>query len=145
MHSWTNSGELDNVKPAIVAGFALSLESVNGVLSKYGPVEKCDAEGRKVEYGARWSAGSGFEVHLAQERQVARVRADGIEKRIALDRHDHWVTRVDSPFHPGEGAIRISESEVEPREASRRHIGYAGHFVKALEHGPRPGRVPGLC
>ena len=34
---------------AIVAGFALSLESVNGVLSKYGPVEKYDAEGRKVE------------------------------------------------------------------------------------------------
>ena len=49
MHSWTNSEELDNVKRAIVAGFALSLESVNGVLSKYGPVEKYDAEGRRVE------------------------------------------------------------------------------------------------
>jgi len=84
------------------------------------------------------------EIHFCEESYGARVGAERIEKRVSLDRCHHVVAHINGPIHPGEGIINLTEPQVNPREARRRHVRFLRGEPELFEHGARISYIPAL-
>jgi hypothetical protein len=82
-----------------------------------------------------------LQVHLTEQGPEARIVADRIKKRVALDRHHVLIASLSRPVEPFEGTPYFSEPEMNPGIARGRHVSLCRHSVKALEQGAGLGCV----
>jgi hypothetical protein len=79
------------------------------------------------------AAAFNVETHLAQECGKTTIGPNRIEERIALDRHDELIALLDRTIEPLEGAVNLTQAEMDPREDRRRHIRLRRSFEQAVE------------
>ena len=84
------------------------------------------------------------QIHLPQNRKVARVGAERIEKWVSLDWRHHVVARVNGPIQPTEAFDDLAQPEVDQAETGGRHLSFQSQRMEVLKQVLRFAYVPAL-